>query len=81
MLDVANKPGALILEYCVYPNPGFTGNTNDLTPLYPGWTIDRPGIKTYFGFDSRSASKIPIDGGVNINVGKAKYVNDIPSGE
>ena len=80
-LDVTNKPGAEILEYCVYPDPGFTGNTNDLTPLYSEWTIDRPGTKAYFGFDSRSAPKLPVDGSTNIDIGKAKYVDGLPSSE
>ncbi len=81
LLDTSQDGNAEILEYCVYPDPGFTGMTSDLTPLYNGWSIDRPGTKSYFGFDSRSADKIPLDGSTDILIGKAKYVDGPPSSE
>lgn len=80
-VDVVNKSGSEIIEYCVYPTPGFTGLDSDITPTYPGWSIDHPGSKAYFGFDSRSAPNIPLDGDTNIPVGEAIYTSGLPSSE
>ena len=80
-IDVTNKPGSAIKEYCVYPTPGFSGATDDLAASYSGWTIDRPGTKPYFGFDSRNGPLLPLDGSTNIPVGEATYVDGVPSSQ
>ncbi len=90
LLDTVNKTGASVIEYCVYPAPGFKGQTSDLVALYSGsigpWTADHPGSKTYFGFDRGSSgdpNNLPIDGTKNIQVGSADYKisSNVPTSE
>lgn len=80
LLDTVKNPGASVIEYCVYPAPGFKGQTSDLTALYSGsigpWKVDRPGSQTYFGFDrgiGGDPNNLPIDGTKNIQMGHADY--------
>lgn len=80
LLDTVGKTGASVIEYCVYPTPGFKGLDSDLTAIYSGsvgpWAVDRPGSKTYFGFDRGSGgdpNNLPIDGTKNIQIGRADY--------
>lgn len=88
LLDTFTKSGASVIEYCVYPTPGFTGSTTDLTALYTGgvgpWTVDRPGSKIYFGFDRTPGgdpNNLPINGGTDIPIGKADYKGSLPTSE
>lgn len=73
LIDTIDKPGTSLIEYCVYPTPGFTGSNSDLMALYSGWSIDRPGSTYYFGFDSRDAPWMPFNGDTNVQMGKAIY--------
>lgn len=80
---VAN--GALVIGYCVYPTPGFDGDIEELTPLYPGWEKwpNNDG-KDYFGFErGNGGNEIPIDGAINIQVGSTGYgeQDKLPTGE
>lgn len=80
-IDVINKPGSAIKEYCVYPTPGFSSSIDDLAVSYPGWTVDFPRPQPYFGFDSRNGPLLPLDGRTNIPVGDATYVGGPPSNQ
>lgn len=80
---VAN--GALVIGYCVYPTPGFGGSTDELTPLYSGWEKwPNHESKDYFGFErGNGGNEIPIDGTINIQVGKTDYgeQDNLPTSE
>lgn len=73
-----------VIGYCVYPNPGFEGSVEDLTPLQIGWAIwPTNANKDYFGFErGQGGNEIPIDGTTDIQVGKTGYEEGgLPTGE
>jgi len=84
VLNTINKPGASVIEYCVYPTPGFTGSDDDLDPLYVGWKVSYNKNKDYFGFvRSQGDDNIPIDGTTGIEIGEADYLSsdNVPTSE